>query len=204
MNKILQIGLCFFFFCTSAHAALQVGEEAPNFSLTDINGEQHSLLSQRGKYVVLEWVNYDCPFVKKHYKNGDMQNLQKEFGDQGVVWYAIGSSARGKQGHYSTKNWQKRSQKLKVQATAILVDEAGAVGRAYGAKTTPHMFVIDPQGTLIYQGAIDSIRSASARDVAKADNYVRQALTQAMNGQSVSDSDTPPYGCSVKYGNPTS
>lgn len=176
-----------------------VGGQAPDFTLKDIYGRSHSLSDYRGKYVVLEWTNYECPFVKKHYNSFNMQELQRKLTAEGVVWLSINSSAPGKQGHFSPAEWQRLSHEKGVVATAILLDSDGRVGRAYGAKTTPHMFVIDPQGSVIYQGAIDSIPSTDTADIPIAKNYVVQALKEARAGEPVSQPSTQPYGCSVKY-----
>ncbi|MBI5149828.1 MAG: redoxin domain-containing protein [Candidatus Omnitrophica bacterium] len=152
-----------------AFAQVENGKAAPDFTLADSNGNQVSLAQFKGKYVVLEWLNYDCPFVRKHYSSGNMQNLQRAYTQKGVIWLAV------------------------------LLDPAGQAGKLYGAQTTPHMFVIDPRGILIYQGAIDDIRSPNPDDVAKAKNYVGAALDEAMSGKPVSVPATKSYGCSVKY-----
>lgn len=180
-------------------AEASVGVSAPEFSLSDINGTAHSLAAYKGKYVVLEWVNHDCPFVKKHYDSQNMQNLQKEYTEKDVVWLSVNSSAPGKQGNFSAAEWSKLTAEKGASPTAVLLDENGAVGQAYGAKTTPHMYVVNPEGVLIYQGAIDSISSADKGDIAAAQNYVRSALDEAMSGKQVSTPSTQSYGCSVKY-----
>lgn len=172
---------------------------APNFTLVDTNGESHSLSDFKGKYVVLEWVNYDCPFVKKHYSEGNMQGLQKTLTAEGVIWLSINSSAKGKQGAFSASEVNKLIQEKGAMPTAYLLDTDGKVGKLYGAKTTPHMFIINPEGALIYQGAIDSIPSFDVADIAKADNYVLKAISEAKSGQPILNSSTQPYGCSVKY-----
>jgi len=176
-----------------------VGEMAPDFTLTDANGKKHSLSDFEGKYVVLEWINFGCPFVKKHYHSGNMQKLQDSFMKKDVVWLSICSSAPGKQGHYAGKNLLAQIKKEKWQATAYLVDESGEVGKLFQAKTTPNMYVIDPKGKLVYAGAIDSTPSANADDIAKSVNYVSDALTAAMAGKEIKVKATQPYGCSVKY-----
>lgn len=176
-----------------------VGEPAPAFSLTDAHGTARSLAEFTGKFVVLEWFNNDCPFVGKHYNSGSMQQLQAEATGRGVVWLTVASSAPGKQGHLT------REQALMVIAergsrqTALLPDPDGAVGRRYGAKTTPHLFVINPEGRVIYAGAIDDKPSAEPADLPGAVNYVRQALDEALAGRPVSVPSTKSYGCSVKY-----
>lgn len=173
--------------------------EAPDFSLPDVEGTVHSLSSFRGKYVVLEWFNHDCPFVVKHYVGDNMQSLQRDYTGQGVVWLSICSSAPGKQGHYPPEKQAELAREKKSAATAVLLDPEGAVGRAYGAKTTPHMFVIDPEGRVIYQGAIDSVPSTNPEDIPGAENHVRAALDAALHGKEIVRNVTAPYGCSVKY-----
>lgn len=179
--------------------AVETGAPAPDFTLKDASGKEHKLAELRGKYVVLEWTNYGCPFVVKHYSKGNMQALQKEWTGKGVVWLSICSSAPGMQGYYSAADLPAETTKHGFSGTAYLLDEDGTVGRAYEAKTTPHIYVINPEGTLIYQGAIDSIRSTDSDDIAKAENYVTKTLTAALAGQPVDPSTTVPYGCSVKY-----
>lgn len=176
-----------------------VGEKAPDFELSDTNGDSHKLSDFQDEYVVLEWLNHDCPFVRKHYDSGNMQELQKKYTDADVVWLSICSSAPGKQGHYEPEAANKLTVEKKALPTAVLVDEEGTVGRLYGAKVTPHMYVIDPEGTLIYQGAIDDIPSPRKEDVAKANNYVAAALDASMAGEPVARTSSKAYGCSVKY-----
>lgn len=173
--------------------------EAPAFTLTDSNGTQHSLADFKGKVVVLEWFNHGCPFVKKHYAKGNMQALQKTYTDKGVVWLAICSSAEGKQGYDTAEGHNKTAKDKGTNATAILIDADGKVGKAYGAKTTPHMYVIDAEGQLVYQGAIDDKRSTSPDDIPGAKNYVAAALDALLAGEGVEVASTVPYGCSVKY-----
>lgn len=180
-------------------AEAKVGTTAPDFTLSTDQGVEHSLAQYRGSYVVLEWVNLDCPFVKKHYDSKNMQGLQKRFTKEGVVWLSISSSAKGKQGHLRGKELKQRLKKHDVAHTAYLVDTDGKVGKAFGAKTTPHMFVIDPEGVVIYAGAIDNKPSTKKEDVEGADNYVSAALTQALAGEEITTKATKPYGCSVKY-----
>lgn len=177
----------------------KIGAAAPGFSLPDTLGTSHSLADFRGKVVVLEWLNHDCPFVKKHYDSGNMPALQAKYTAQGVVWLSINSSAPGKQGNYAPEKANELSRQKKSSATAVLLDPDGKVGKAYGAKTTPHMFVIDAAGVLRYAGAIDSVASADPADVAKADNYVAQALDAVLAGKPVVTASTTAYGCSVKY-----
>jgi peroxiredoxin len=183
----------------AATAAPQVGQPAPEFTLTDSNGTSHKLSDFKGKFVVLEWLNHGCPFVKKHYDGGNMQKLQKDYTSKDVVWLSIVSSAPGKQGHMSADETNKTKAEKKSAATAILIDEDGAVGKLYGAKVTPEMFVINPEGTLVYAGAIDDVKSTEPEDVKGAKNYVAQALSEAMAGKPVSEPTSTAYGCSVKY-----
>ena len=189
--------------CVAASAAfaedLKVGSEAPAFTLKDSTGKEHSLADYRGKFVVLEWFNEGCPFVKKHYTSGNMQKLQQEYTGKDVVWLSINSSAPGEQGHMTSESAPKTIDDWKIKATQILFDHDGKVGKMYGAKTTPHMFVIDKEGKLVYQGAIDSKATANTADVADAENYVKVALDNTMAGKPVSNASTKPYGCSVKY-----
>jgi len=177
---------------------VSIGKSAPQFELTDLDGKAHKLSDYKGKYVVLEWTNPDCPFVKKHYQ-GNMQALQKRYGEKGVVWLSICSSAPGKQGHYDAKVTKKIAAERKIASAAYLNDEDGTVGRIYGAKTTPHMYVIDPEGKLIYAGAIDSKASTNVDDIKTATNYVQSCLDAAMSGVKVEVQTSTPYGCSVKY-----
>src|SRR3989338_9054422 len=144
---------------SSTGFALEVNQPAPNFTLTDTNGKQHSLADYKGKYVVLEWVNFECPFVKKHYQSNNMQKLQETYTAKDIVWLSINSSAEGKQGYYAAAQANEIISNANAKPTAYLLDTDGTVGKTYGAQTTPHMYVIDPQGKLIYQGAIDSIPS---------------------------------------------
>ncbi|MCB1314889.1 MAG: thioredoxin family protein [Leptospiraceae bacterium] len=175
------------------------GQPAPAFTLPDTNGNQISLSDYRGQFVVLEWVNYDCPYVRKHYDSGNMQALQRKFTEAGVTWLSINSSAPGKQGNFTPEQVNDLIQSKDAAPSAYLMDPAGEVGRNYGAKATPHMFVINPEGVIIYQGAIDDKPTTDTDDIAGARNYVDEALTLAMQGQPVEVSGTSAYGCSVKY-----
>jgi len=183
----------------SPSAMLKPGEAAPDFTLPGADGKSHSLGSFKGKYVVLEWTNHECPFVKKHYKSGNMQSQQKELTGKGAVWLSIVSSAPGKQGHVDAAKAAELTASRGAAPTAVLLDASGEVGRKYGAKTTPHMYVIAPDGKLIYMGGIDSIPSADVDDIASATPYVKVALGEAMAGKPVTRASTQPYGCSVKY-----
>ncbi len=177
----------------------EIDKTAPGFTLKDSNGKEHSLSDFKGKYVVLEWINFECPFVKKHYNSKNMQNLQKEYTGKDVVWLAVCSSAPGKQGNFDNAEINERLKDHDANLTAYLIDESGDVGRAYGAKTTPHMYVINPEGTLLYAGGIDSIPSADIDDIEDATNYVSAALDAAMGGKEIATKVSKPYGCSVKY-----
>jgi len=179
--------------------AVKVGSPAPGFTAVDVDGKQQKLSDFKGKYVVLEWHNQGCPYTRKHYESGNMQRLQKEWTAKGVVWLTVISSAPGTQGFVTPAQEKEYLTQMKAVPTDVLLDSAGTLGRLYDAKTTPHMFVIDPGGTLIYQGAIDDKPSSNQADVAGAKNYVDAALTASLAGKPVNDAATPPYGCSVKY-----
>lgn len=183
----------------AGHAAAIVGKPAPAVQLKDTDGKTVRLSEFKGKYVVLEWVNFQCPFVRKHYGSGNMQELQKTYTEKGVVWISICSSAPGKQGYVTGPEAETLIEERGAVPTRFLLDPKGVAGKAYGAKTTPHMFVIDPKGILIYNGAIDDKPSTSPDDVPTASNYVAAALLEAMAGESVEVAATQPYGCSVKY-----
>lgn len=183
----------------AVRAEVAVGGPAPEFTLTDIEGEQHSLSDYEGQYVVLEWYNPDCPFVVKHYQSHNMQDLQELYTSEDVAWLMVNTGAPGKQGVYSPEEFASILEEQGAYATALLLDQDGAVGRLYGAQTTPHMYVIDPEGTLIYQGAIDDTPSVDVSDIPNSINYVAQALDESMQGEPVSMAQTKSYGCSVKY-----
>jgi peroxiredoxin len=180
-------------------ASPAIGQPAPEFTLPDTYGAEHSLADYRGEWVVLEWLNYGCPYVKKHYNSQNMQNLQAEYGDRGVKWLAIVSSAPGKQGYYEPDAMNEMSEKKGQKALAVLLDPTGRVGRLYNAQTTPQMVIIDPEGTLLYNGAIDDKPSSRPASLEGAHNYLAAALDEALAGQPVSVPTTKPYGCSVKY-----
>jgi len=172
---------------------------AAAFTLSDPAGKVHSLADYKGKWVVLEWTNQGCPFVKKFYNAGKMQELQKEWTDKGVAWLSICSSAEGKQGYNTAAEWPSVIAEKVIHATAVLLDADGAVGKLYGAKTTPHMFVINPEGEIVYHGGIDDKPTADAADIAGAHNYVAAALTSGMAGKPIDVTTAEPYGCGVKY-----
>lgn len=182
-----------------AFAAPKIGAPAPAFTATDVNGKSHSLADYKGKTVVLEWNNPECPFVKKHYGSGNMQALQAAAAKDGVVWLTVNSSADGTQGNMKPQAAKQWLAAQKAAPAAYLLDEKGTVGRLYEAKTTPHMYVIDPKGTLVYMGGIDDKPTANPDDIKTARNYVTAALTSVKAGQPVADTVTKPYGCSVKY-----
>ena len=182
-----------------AAAKALTGATAPDFALTDTHGQSRSLSDYRGSYVILEWTNNLCPFVVKHYDSGNMQAIQKECTDKGMVWLTIISSAPGKQGYLTDDEANALDEAQGFNATAKLIDSKGVAGRLYGAKVTPHMFIINPEGILIYQGAIDSISSADSADIKKADNYILTTLKQDMAGLQLIKTDTKPYGCGIKY-----
>lgn len=197
-------------FCLAALAALvsftglaadrpEVGKAAPAFTLTDTHGTAHSLSSFKGEVVVLEWINHGCPFVVKHYDSGNMQKTQKAAAADGVVWLSVCSSAPGKQGHMSAEEWNKTTAAKGAAPTAVLIDADGKVGKLYHATNTPQLFVINAAGVVVYSGAIDSIASANAEDVPKAQNHVLAALADLKAGRPVAKPVTKPYGCSVKY-----
>lgn len=183
----------------TAAAAPMVGQPAPAFTATDSHGKAVTLGDFSGKPVVLEWSNDGCPFVKKHYGSGHMQALQKTFTAQGVVWLTVISSAPGKQGYVDGATADRLSVERGAAPTDVLLDPDGALGHLYDAKTTPHLFVVDGKGTLVYAGGIDSIASADPDDVPKAEPYLKTALTEVLAGKPVSRPVTRPYGCSIKY-----
>ena len=186
-------------YACSSGATLRVREPAPDFEGVDTQGKAHRLVDYRGKTVVLEWTNHDCPYVRKHYGAGNMQDQQREAAAQGIVWLSVISSAPGKQGHVEPAEADKLTQSRDAAPHAVILDPAGKIGRAYGAKTTPHMYIIDAAGKLVYMGGIDSISSANPDDIPRATQYVRVALQELATDKAVSTPVTRPYGCSVKY-----
>jgi peroxiredoxin len=183
----------------SAVWAARVAEPAPDFTATDTNGKVHKLSEYRGKFVVLEWSNRGCPYTQKHYNSGNMQRLQQEWTGRGVIWLTVISSAPGKQGYVTASEENAYMKQVNAVPTAVLLDPTGALGHLYGAKTTPHIFIINPQGTLIYNGAIDDRPTTDPADVNGAKNYLSAALDEATSGKPVSSPTSRPYGCSVKY-----
>ena len=197
MNLLKYLSLALFIGSTAV--AAELGSKAPAFTLTDSTGQTHSLADFEGQFVVLEWTNHECPFVVKHYKGGHMQALQKSFTEDGAVWLQIVSSAEGKQGYVTAQQAEDLRTSKEMHSTAMLFDPSGEVGRSYDARVTPHMYLIDPEGTLVYQGAIDSIRSTRVKDVALAENYLLSAYESAKAGESIENGTTNAYGCSIKY-----
>ena len=180
-------------------AAPQIGQPAPDFAVLDTEGNTRTLAEFAGQVVVLEWTNHDCPFVRKHYQSQNMQTLQQRFTEQGVVWLSVISSAPGTQGHVNAIEADELTERRGAAPTAVLLDENGNMGRAYNARVTPHMYVIDAQGKLAYMGGIDSIRSPNPADVERAVPYLANAVAAVLSGDPVSPSVTRAYGCSIKY-----
>jgi hypothetical protein len=180
-------------------ASTTVGQKAPEFSAKDTSGKTVNLADFKGKTVVLEWVNPGCPYVRKHYGVGNMQSTQKDAADKGVVWLAINSTDTGHQDYLAPAALQKWMTEQKAPASHTLMDESGKIGQLYGARTTPHMYIISPQGLLVYAGGIDSIASANPADIKTATNYIKQSLGETLAGKPISNATTKPYGCSVKY-----
>lgn len=182
-----------------AKTAAVLGQAAPDFTLGGADGKEHKLSDYKDKIVVLEWTNHECPYVKKHYGAGNMQALQKDAQDKGVVWLTINSSAAGQQGHVTADQAQTIIADGKAVPAAYLLDADGTVGHLYGAKTTPHMYVVNKDGTLVYEGAIDDAPSADSKTLANATNYVKAALADLEAGKPVATAQTKAYGCGVKY-----
>jgi peroxiredoxin len=182
-----------------ALAAATVGQPAPAFTVADTNGKPVSLADFKGKHVVLEWVNPGCPFVVKHYGSSNMQGTQKDATAKGVVWLTVSSTAPDASDYKKPADLAKWMQGQKAAATATLMDDDGKLGKAYGARTTPHMYIVDPAGTLVYAGGIDDKPSSNAADIPNSKNYVKAALAETLAGKPVTQASTRPYGCSVKY-----
>jgi peroxiredoxin len=201
--KRVWMGLLIAVFAASAGvvSALPPGSIAPEFRGVDSNGVTHSLSEYRGKYVVLEWANKGCPYEQKHYNSGNMESLQRQWTAKGVVWLSIISSAPGQQGYVTSAEENDYLKTMKAAPTAALLDPNGAIGHLYDARTTPHIFVIDPTGKIVYQGAIDDQPTPDPASLKNADNYVNDALNAAMAGKPVAVAVTKSYGCSVKYAN---
>jgi peroxiredoxin len=201
--KRIGLGVLVAVFAASAGVvmALPPGSVAPDFKGVDSNGVTHSLSEYRGKFVVLEWANRGCPYEKKHYLSGNVESLQKQWTAKGVVWLSILSDPPGQQGYVTPTEENDYLKTMHASPTAALLDPAGAIGRLYDARTTPHMFVIDPMGTIVYQGALDDKPTPDPASLKNADNYVSDALNAAMAGKPVAVAVTKPYGCAVHYGN---
>ena len=197
----VQVFLCILLLAAAqiARSAVKVGQPAPDFSGTASDGKSYHLADYRGKLVVLEWHNNGCPYTRKHYNSGNMQKLQKQWTARGVAWFTVISSAPGKQGYVNANDENTYMSKMGAAPTAALLDPTGAIGHLYDAKTTPQMIVINPQGVIVYDGAIDNRATSDLKDIQGATNYVGLALEQSMAGKNVDVAATRPYGCSVKY-----
>ncbi len=202
MKTLTIIGVALVMAVVAAPVTMQaskVGEPAPAFKGTDTKGKVHTLADFKGKWVVLEWHNNGCPYVRKHYESGHMQKLQQEWTSKGVVWLTVISSAPGTQGYVTAVEADAYAAKMKVASTATLLDPTGEMGHMYDAKVTPHMYIINPDGVLVYNGGIDDKPTSDQADLATAKNFVNEALTEAMAGKPISTPTSRPYGCSVKY-----
>jgi peroxiredoxin len=184
----------------AAWATPDLGKPAPAFAATDSNGKSWSLADLKGKVVVLETTNHDCPYVGKHYRSGNMQAQQREATAKGVIWLTVASSAPGEEGFVNASQANELTKSRNAAPTAVLLDPQSKIARAYGATVTPHMYIVDASGVLVYKGGIDSIPSADTADIPKAKQYVRVALDQLLAGKQVAEASTRPYGCSLKYG----
>jgi peroxiredoxin len=198
MKRAIRFLTLIVFVALSAFAA-KVGDPAPDFTGTDSHGQTHKLSDYRGKFVVLEWHNNGCPYTKKHYESGNMQQLQKEWTGKGVVWFTVISSAPDTQGYVTAAQENDYMRRMHAAPTAAILDPSGQIGHLYAAKTTPHMFIVDPKGNLIYNGAIDDHPTSDQADIPNSKNYVSEALREAISGQAIATANTRPYGCSVKY-----
>ena len=204
MFALPKLGVCLLslFACLAVGAAQAepvVGQPAPVFSGVAAEGGMLKLADLRGKTVVLEWTNYECPFVRKHYESGNIPKLQKQAASQGIVWLQVISSAPGKQGYLNAQEAKKMNQVRGATPANVILDDKGALGKLYAATNTPQLFIIDPKGVLLYKGGIDSIASADPEDIANAENYISSALQELAAGKPVSKAVTQPYGCSIKY-----
>ena len=203
MNKLVAalLAMSMASLVSLVQAAAAPGQAAPEFSLVDINGKMQKLSDYRGKYVVLEWFNSECPFVQKHYESGNMQSLQARYAQKGVVWLGVNSTSPRHSNFRDPVRSQAILKDWKSAPTAFVLDPDGKVGKQYGARTTPHMYVIDPKGMLVYVGGIDDKPSTSQRDIPTAKNLVAAALDESLGGKPVGTPSAMPYGCSVKYDN---
>ncbi len=199
MKSQIFSSLVLFTLSTFAFADVAPQSQAPDFKLSDVEGKERSLSDFKGKWVVLEWFNKDCPFVRKHYGSSNMQKLQKTYTGKGVIWLTINSSAKGKQGYEEAAEAKATIKNLNASQSYLLADNSGSVGKLYGAKTTPHMFVISPEQKVVYAGAIDDNSSPDPMVIEKSKNYVASALDSAMNNKPVAVAASKPYGCAVKY-----
>lgn len=199
-QSLLQtiVSLAILFWTSPLLAAVEIGSPAPEFSVKDINGNSVSLAEMRGNYVVLEWFNIGCPYVRKHYNNSDMQSLQKLFVDNKISWITINSTAESHQDFRNLEESKKLVAKLGINSSAFVLDVSGEIGRSFGAKTTPHLYIIDPKGTLVYQGAIDDMADVDS-DPKSANNYLKAALKEIMEKKPITAAETKAYGCSIKY-----
>lgn len=200
-RSLLLGGAAFAFAPTTVFAASDLGKPAPAFSATDSNGKAWSLDALKGKVVVLETTNRDCPYVGKHYRAGNMQAQQREAAAKGVVWLTVAASAPGQEGFVTAAEANDTVKKNNAAPAAVLLDPQSRIARAYAATVTPHMYVIDAAGVLVYKGGIDSVPSSNVNDIPRAKQYVRVALDEVLAGKPVTDASTRPYGCSLKYGN---
>ena len=199
VRRLVFAILAMFTLIFTAQAAVKVDTTAPNFTLTSASGASISLDDYAGKVVVLEWTNHLCPYVQKHYDSDNMQALQRSYTAQDVVWLSIISSAPGKQGYVDADQANDLTRSRNAEPSEVLFDPSGEVGKRYGAKTTPHIYIIDKAGTLRYAGAIDSVKSANPADIAKATNYLDEGLKAVFSGKEVAKKTSVPYGCSIKY-----
>lgn len=199
MKKLIAITAVLFLACTTYAQKVKSGSSAPAFELKDSNGKTHKLSDYSGKTVVLEFVNFSCPFVQKHYDSNNMQGLQKKYTEKDVIWLTVCSSADQKPGFMKSDMINKTLKMKSASPSAYLIDNKGTLGKSLGAKTTPHMYIINKDGKIAYQGAIDNKRSTSTADIAKSTNYVSQALDEILAGKKVSKDTTKAYGCGIKY-----
>ncbi len=183
----------------SQAAKLETGSEAPDFEYTDVEGNTGKLSDLKGKYVVIEWFNHGCPFVAKHYNSEKMQSLQSEYTGKDVVWIAVNSTSEGHGDYRNAEESKSDAEQHGATASHIVIDSSGDIGTLYGAKVTPHIFIVNPGGTLIYQGAADDIKSTDTEDIHKAVNYIDLAMTEALTPKELTNPETKPYGCGVKY-----
>lgn len=193
------IGLAIGVFSQSVSAEAIIDKPAPAFTGTTADGGKLSLDSLKGKTVVLEWTNHECPFVKKHYESGNIPQLQKDAAAKNIVWVQVNSSAEGKQGHVSGAEATKLNESRSAKPAYVVLDADGKIGQAYGAQTTPHIYIVGPKGILVYKGGIDDIPTAKVEDLPKANNYVREVWAALADGKKVPHASTKPYGCSIKY-----